>query len=250
MELTFLGVGGAFARTLYNSNVLMTSKNQTLLIDCGSDCLLSLAKIGYSIRNIENLFITHLHGDHVHGIEEFAIRAFLLNHRPKLIIRPELKDRLWQTVLSGGMEFFHGQTRAMTLEDYFDLYVTTDPFTIGDVQITTIPTKHVAINGNWTLFPSFGLEFQTRNNQYLLFTGDTTFDLELLHRRHWHTIFHDCTLVNSQTVPHTTYTQLLTLPIETRLKMWLYHYDEEWEQFNPTADGFAGFVRIHQKFVF
>ena len=43
--------------------------NKYLLIDCGSDARHSLAAAGYSFNEIDNIFISHLHADHIGGLE-------------------------------------------------------------------------------------------------------------------------------------------------------------------------------------
>ena len=43
------------------------------------------------------------------------------------------------------------------------------------------------------------------------------------------------------------YDDLVTLPEETKAKMWLYHYQPNPEQ-DAEADGFAGFIKKSQVF--
>ena len=53
-------------------------------------------------------------------------------------------------------------------------------------------------------------------------------------------IFHECTFFESPV--HSSYNELLTLPTEMRKKMFLCHYGENYREFLPQDDGFAGFA--------
>ena len=56
------------------------------------------------------------------------------------------------------------------------------------------------------------------------------------------TIFHDCQLYEPGVV-HPAYSELKTLDADLRSKMHLTHYGDTFGEFDPAADGFAGFAQ-------
>ena len=79
MRLIFLGSGSAFTlgEDNYQSNMLVDdSSGNCLLVDCGSDARHSLFAQGYSYKNIHSVFISHLHADHVGGLEWLALTSY------------------------------------------------------------------------------------------------------------------------------------------------------------------------------
>lgn len=68
-QLTFLGTGGALATKCYNTCFLIQTERTTFLTDTGggNGILTQLEKAKISPPNIDSLFITHAHTDHVLG---------------------------------------------------------------------------------------------------------------------------------------------------------------------------------------
>ena len=52
----------------YPSAHILTVRERLFLIDCGEGAQMQLRKAGVSIARIENIFISHLHGDHIFGL--------------------------------------------------------------------------------------------------------------------------------------------------------------------------------------
>ncbi len=65
MKLTVLGSGTCVPSLIRNApGYLLEEAGKHVLVDCGSGTLLQLEKIGKSFRDIDAVFITHLHPDH------------------------------------------------------------------------------------------------------------------------------------------------------------------------------------------
>ena len=76
MRITFLGTGDAFSNEGRNNvSILIESHDLDLriLLDCSPQCIPSLRKLGLKISDLDYLFITHLHGDHVAGLPFMAL---------------------------------------------------------------------------------------------------------------------------------------------------------------------------------
>jgi ribonuclease BN (tRNA processing enzyme) len=88
MKITFIGSGSAFTTNNYHSNILITSNNKNLLIDCGSDARFALKEAGYSFNDIDGIFVSHLHADHIGGLEWLGLTNKFVSpehRRPQII---------------------------------------------------------------------------------------------------------------------------------------------------------------------
>jgi ribonuclease BN (tRNA processing enzyme) len=69
MKLTFLGTGTGIPQTRAQSGLIMEvitgGQKKPLLFDCGCGILQRLYESGYDHRDIDTIFLTHLHLDHV-----------------------------------------------------------------------------------------------------------------------------------------------------------------------------------------
>ena len=71
MEFSFTTLGIASALPTadsYPSAHVFKCRGRLFLIDCGEGCQALMRRSGISILKIENIFLSHLHGDHIFGI--------------------------------------------------------------------------------------------------------------------------------------------------------------------------------------
>ena len=254
MKLTFLGSGSAFTdiNSNFHSNMLLESPtHKRLLIDCGTDIRHSLQALHLSYSNIDSVYISHLHFDHVGGLEWLAFSTYF-NHttpRPKLFIHPSMVEPLWNNVLSGGLQSLEGETSA-TLDTYFDLPPIRDGkfFTWESINFEMIKTIHVSNAKD--LLPSYGLFFSIGETKIFLST-DMQFTPEryMNYYQNADVIFHECETDEPQSGVHSHFKQLLTLDSSIKAKMWLYHYSDK-KMPDAKNLGFKGFVKRGQAFHF
>ncbi len=68
-SLTTLGTASALpTANRYPSAHILTVRERLFLIDCGEGTQMQLRKYGLSVSKIDNIFISHLHGDHLFGL--------------------------------------------------------------------------------------------------------------------------------------------------------------------------------------
>ena len=259
MHVTFLGVGSAFTTIrYYQSNLLVTADNgKRMFIDCGSDARLSMAE--WCLRSgchdpvIDAVYISHLHADHIGGLEWLAFTTYFNPKAPKprLYAVGEMLYPVWNHALRSGLEYIADKVTG--LSDYFEPIEVFpgQPFLWQNIQFTPLRMLHV-FNSVKPVY-SYGLIIQEQNSEpALLFTSDTVFDDVLIgHLETWapkvQWLFQDCETSPFQTKVHAHYNELCALPASLKKKMWLYHYNPE-PTFHPLEDGFLGFVSKGQTF--
>jgi len=253
MKLTFLGTGAAFTvgDGNYHSNMVLESdSHKKLLIDCGTDVRLSIYEQSIPVRDLEDVYISHLHADHMGGLEWLAFTSKYSpqgSYKATLHLSHDLVEDLWNRALSAGLN--PSKDPNIDLSTYFKIdEIPYNTFQWEGVNLHLVPTRHV-VSHSWHM-PCYGLWFLA-NGKRVLITGDTQFDLEGMSKFYDQSdiIFHDCETQINMSGVHAHYIQLKELDSQIKSKMWLYHY-----QPGPLPDakkeGFKGFVRKGQCFDF
>jgi len=247
MKFTFIGVGSAFTKKNYNSNMIIEDNGKRLLIDCGRTAPEAIRELGLDWKDLDALYISHQHSDHIGAIEEMAFfNYFVLKRRPALFCNEKLCQDLWNNSLQGGLASIEG--KICTLESYFNVYPVglNESFVFNNTVYTLIQTVHV-MNG-YSIVPSYGLFWRTLNNKVFL-TTDTQYCPSQIMQfyKDADIIFQDCETAPFKSGVHAHYTDLKNLPAEIKSKMWLYHYNDG-ELPDAKAEGFAGFASKGQTF--
>lgn len=249
MKLLFLGAASGLGTdpTNFQSNMLLlTDSGKKLLIDCGTDIRFSLTKANYVPHEIDAVFISHLHADHIGGLEWFALqRKFVQpNGKPQLIVHEELAELLWSRSLSGGLKTLEDQDA--TLDDFFTVSRVADShvYEWEGLQLNLVKTIHIHSNGE--LMPSYGIDIDY-NGKHFFITTDTQFTPQFFEKYYQQAsiVFHDCETLASPSGVHAHFDELCSLSPELKAKMWLYHYNDG---VLPDAkiQGFLGFARCGQ----
>jgi ribonuclease BN (tRNA processing enzyme) len=254
MKLMFLGAGSAFTvdDDNYQSNMLLISDSgKKLLFDCGSDARHALWAQGLTYKDIDDVYISHLHADHAGGLEWLGFsRKFDLedNTKPQLHIHESLVQDLWSHVLSGGMRSLSGEEP--TLKTFFEVKPVkkNGSFVWENIQFQLIQAFHTPLS--YCINGCYGLFF-TVNHKTIFITADTQFvpDYYDLYYKKADFIFQDCETNQLPSGVHANYEALRTLPSDIKAKMWLYHYNPG-KKPDAVKDGFLGFVKKGQIFTF
>ena len=76
MELLLLGTGcPKVDHKRFGPSVLVSAKNTKILVDCGSGVTQRLEKAKILTSNLDALFLTHLHSDHVIDLYQLIISS-------------------------------------------------------------------------------------------------------------------------------------------------------------------------------
>jgi ribonuclease Z len=85
--LTTLGTASALPTVnRYPSAHVLNVHERLFLIDCGEGCQMQLRKYGFSFLKLNEIFITHVHGDHIFGLNGLLSTMSLLGRSADLFI--------------------------------------------------------------------------------------------------------------------------------------------------------------------
>jgi hydroxyacylglutathione hydrolase len=238
LTLQMLGTGSAFSKKNYNNNALLQGDDFNLLIDCCITAPVSLHELGYNWEQMDACLVTHLHGDHVGGLEEFAFQMkYIYGKKPTLYIADTLVNVLWENTLKGTMT----QEGMDSLSHFFDVHPLKEGQTYNlfpNLTVEIIRTPHIAGKNSYSLLL----------NDTIFYSADMTFqpDLlkELVYERGVNTIFHECQLTGVGEV-HTTLDELKSLPEDIKSMISLMHYGDNAAEFEGKTSGMP-FLQQHQ----
>ena len=166
VTLTVAGCGGFFAgKDQYQSNFVITSekegkKPKHLLFDCGTDAKFSLGELGLFPKDIDAVYVSHQHGDHMGGLEWLGFSTYFSGRKmpkPKLVCEQSLMVDLWEQSLKGSMSTLQG--KVATLSEFFECHSVSKGgwFLWENIFFEMVQTIHVL--SGFSIKHSYGLRF-------------------------------------------------------------------------------------------
>lgn len=219
-QLNFLGVGGGGALGC-SSAVLSKNNSPQLLIDCGYDTLDRYQDHYQSLP--EAVYISHLHLDHIAGLEQLFYRAYFNEELAliKLFVAANLVPQLCERIAN-----YPGQLAeaGANFWDCFQLIPVNQGFWHNNNYFAIYPTRHHQPNTSFALHLA-GVFF---------YSGDTRPIPEIIH--HYctqdETIFHDCSVIGNPS--HSGIDDIIReyrQDILQRLFVYHYHHSNERQLF-------------------
>jgi ribonuclease Z len=183
LHLALCGAGGPMpAPNASGPCVVVVAGKQVFVVDAGTDGLRNIARMGYQTANIEGVFLSHFHSDHIDGLGEMAtIRwASGANTSPLPVYGPEGVQRIvdgFNTAYSLDAQYrhaHHGDTVAPLsgagmIAETFSKPAPGELVTVysnDDLKIEALSVDHSPVE------PAVGYRF-TYKDRSLLITGDT-----------------------------------------------------------------------------
>lgn len=226
-EVLMNGVGDAFSLIHWGTHFLVRKGDFVLAVDCPDSFRRALRANGFvngegeplDVGDIDAMILTHLHGDHVNGLEMTACyQRFYGDRLLKLYTHEEVAAQLWPTRIQASLgvlwdgEVFHEQR----LEDFMEVEVLPwgEPVTIGPFTVETRPTKHHLVATAMRI---------SDGEATLGYSCDTAYDPALIA---W---LEPCDLIiheSSLGPAHTPLERLVALPEAVREKLLVAHYPD------------------------
>ena len=227
-EVVVLGVGDTFTEVHQSSALLLRCDGFCLGIDCPDRYAAVLRAAGeragqaLSLADVDHVLITHVHGDHLNGLEGFAFfKALAQGRRVGLVTSPEVRAVIWEQRLQASMGvLWDGQTfNAKGFDDYFEFrpLAWDGVTTVGPFRIRARRTRHHV--------PTSALLIEAAGRT-LGYSADTAFDPDLIaFLTPADLIIHETNLGPG----HTPYESLAALPAALRARMRLIHYPDAFD---------------------
>ena len=248
MLISALGTGNASTLRNFHTNFLIRRNDKHLLVDCGGDLRRSLgAALLKDLKLIDAIYISHLHADHVGGLEDIGFGAYFSGTRHKLIAHQSILEALPAMMLPGMGKITNQEA---TLSTYWDLLEVQETFEWEGVTFHIVPQVHV--EGDPAMM-SYGLIFKDpdEGGEMVYITTDVAWTQEheeRLLKTPADLIIHDCETTAQESGVHCHFDRLKTLPEGVRRRMKLIHYADNvllsCKEWVPLAEelGFQGFA--------
>jgi ribonuclease BN (tRNA processing enzyme) len=262
MKITVIGCGNAFSKINYNQCFLLEEyvgeNRRRLIIDFGAKIPMALDKLGISVFDIDDIYISHAHSDHIGGLEEIALLRydwtnrprrwddFTYNHSfkadreyledrnykryaPRLISNQDMMKELWNYSLKGGLETMEGFVAE--LDTFFETVRVDEnvPFFWMGWRFDLIWQIHVMTGS--IIKHSFGLLITREGHKTVYVTTDSQHcspkQVEIFYKKA-DLIFQDCECIGVDTRTkefkfssgvHANYAQLAGYPSANSIKL-------------------------------
>ncbi len=139
-SVTILGSSSALPTSnRFPSAHVLTAHERLFLIDCAEGTQMQLRRYHIKMSRIDNIFISHLHGDHVLGLTGLISTYNLLGRKKSLHVyaHPDLEHNLFSNI-----EFYLNDIQFKVQFHSIDPLRKDVIYDDGKVTVTTIPLRH------------------------------------------------------------------------------------------------------------
>lgn len=176
-RLTLLGTGCPSPSSLrYGPSTLFTHKEKNYLFDCGSGVTQRLSAKGIKSSEVELLFLTHLHSDHVMDLYQLYISGWHQGRETKFkVVGPQGTGEFFQNILRAFNKELKGRIEweQRPNKEGLDFEVIeideTFKFKDADLEVTPFEVDHYPVE------PAYGyqIKFSEGEQKSIVISGDT-----------------------------------------------------------------------------
>ena len=162
MKILFLGTSGGLPSATRNTTALALQSNivddKWSLFDCGDGTTYQIAKIDWTLDNLDSIFITHLHADHFFGILMLLYRKDMYRECCDLTLyAPKgAKEFILSAVKITNKTFMNFKLTMVEIEEGSDMEV-------RDMRVKVLALKH--------RIPSYAYHIETKDKRVII-SGD------------------------------------------------------------------------------
>ena len=239
-----LGIGNAFT-SLHHQTSFLVRADRTYLIDGPQGLLRLLRKREIPKEQIDDVIVTHAHGDHVAGLESLLLwKRSYERKRVRLHTSAAVFEELEKGFFYPFSKGFSPDLHEIVAKSFEDYVVFNELSEMGSNELE--PGLTAEIRHNWHSTPTLGLKVSDGEGTIAI-SGDTCYRPALLQELHalgllseprlqklagdwlWNAdvIYHEAD--HNPTGPHTYLGDLLQLPDEVRTKLRLVHLPDDFQ---------------------
>ena len=183
MKIKVIGCGNAFSHKSFNQSFLLEEDGRTMLIDCGLQVPEALENAGVDFKKIDDIYISHLHSDHIGGLEYFAFSRYDWLNKPRnvqndensnaptIIANKQLLEDLWNKSLRGGLESMEGFVS--NINTFFKTFPVEPNFSFHWKGWDVSLIQQIHIMSGSVIMPSFGIMFRQHKHKTVYFVTDS-----------------------------------------------------------------------------
>jgi|GEM_PF-3388628 len=225
-HLRVLGTGTSVSEPgIFPSSYIINIKNNLTLIDAGQGISQRIVSLGYCLKNIQTILVTHIHSDHSMGIPEILMAILnddrIDNHTLNICISMDYISFIKNKLLYPWKEWICKSDK---------IKINYIPLIKNKTQITeSIQIKPLTVNHHPS---SFGLMLKT-GGKVIFITGDTDiFHIESEIKNDTDILFIDSTTDDShKTAGHLTVSEAVELIQKTQIpEVYLTHMLPQYRQ--------------------
>lgn len=153
MEMIFLGTSSGTPtkdRNVSGMSIKMTGSKSWHLVDCGEGTQHQILRTNLSLKKLDSIFITHVHGDHCYGLPGLLASAAMAGRTDALkIIAPQAIKEFIEVVAKST------ELRLSYEVDFIEIESLSERFSTEDFLIDVIEVSHRV--------PSYAFSFIERN---------------------------------------------------------------------------------------
>lgn len=220
MKIIVLGVGDAFSECYYPSSFVVEYNGFYLAVDCPfgyRKILKELLKERIGCHDINHYLITHMHSDHVSGLEGVAFFRYFYELKKTILVSSRaVRESIWDKYLytSMGTLLTEKGVEEKNFSDYFDHIL------LNSESSTKVGPFNIEIKATLHHIPTSALRISA-GGKMLAYSSDGKLNDEMLEfLSPADLIIHEANVGFA----HTSIMQLFDLPSNIKNKIRLIHY--------------------------